>query len=154
MSPTVIIAIVIILVLVAAGAYMVMKTPAGSGTSIPQPPFAVGDLVEYELKITDNATDLCGPSPDGTNNLKAVGTIMINADNTIGVRWDHVWNTQPRAGLTTSQCNWFRSVGEGANESWNMKYWGNETTNPTYVSGLKSVFTWDEARASLAIAAV
>lgn len=99
-------------------------------------PFKVGDTVTYEFQMNTEATDLCAP---GSGNAIAFGTVgNVDSDTgAIGVRWTHIYNRGHKKEIPGPNCCWKRTdpkVGGVSNE-WDLKYWGNENKNPTYLKG-------------------
>jgi len=98
----------------------------------------IGDKVEMKFKLKESATDLCAPA---ANNVVALGEVKIKNDDRVGVEWTHLKNDSHSSDYQPWNCCWFR----GDDPDWNMKYLGNARNNPTYDSGLKSIFTLNEA---------
>lgn len=108
-------------------------------------PFNVGDKVLFNWRVKATATDLCAPSPDDLSAYGEVKTVDED-DKNVHVQWNLIKNPSPRSKLTPAECCWVRS---STDNDWNLKYWGDETKNPTYNSGLKSIFTFDDAKTAL-----
>lgn len=148
MGTSVIIAIVVLLLLlVSVAVWYVWSTPSAAPVTpsessasssvtyvppAPVNPLEVGDLVKYEWQPPDDAVDVCAPN---IGKMVAYGAVKKVEGDTVSVRWMLIKNPFPKQ-VRGWPCCWKRSAD---NIAWNMKYWGDENTDPTYGSGLKSV---------------
>lgn len=98
----------------------------------------IGDNVEMRFDLLESATDLCAPAGE---KVLAFGEVKIQNDDGVGVEWNHLNNDSHSTDYEGWSCCWKR----GENVEWNLKYLGDARHNPTYESGLKSVFTPEEA---------
>lgn len=113
------------------------KPPPRSTESVPPPPpklidlpANVGDTVQYLFKLNDGAVELCAPTDQ---QVMAWGTVGVADPKTgqMGVRWTRILNP------VAPKCCWSRtasSLGAASNAS-DLKYLGDEKTNPTYLNG-------------------
>ena len=140
MSALVIVVAVVIFLFILIGIWYFWSTPAPEPTPVapivelppvPVNPLEVNDLVQFEWQPPDTATDLCAPSKGKSI---AYGAVKKVDGMTVSVRWMIIKN--PYGSVKYWPCCWKRSLTDNA---WNMKYWGDENTDPTYNSGLKSV---------------
>ena len=130
------IAIIVVLIILIVG-YFIYKL-------LPTP--MVGDQVEIIFKF--NGGDLCGTETSVLSHIRANGDVIWRTPTGLGVRWLHVQNLRPRDGLSAGQCQWNRDMSVPTNP-WNLKYWGDDKTNPTYTTPLKSVYspsTWSKLK--------
>ena len=101
--------------------------------------FHVGDRVTYEWVLPSTATAFCNP---GNQKMKAYGEVKKTDSDKVYVKWEAVDNPG-MANQKGEDCCWRRrNVGV-------VLYFGDETTNPTYASGLKNIFTISEAKGVL-----
>jgi hypothetical protein len=111
--------------------------PTQSTQSDDEPlPFKVGDTVTYEFQISTEAVDLCAPGSGTAIAFGTVGNVDIDT-GAIGVRWTHIYNSGHKKEIPGPNCCWTRTkpkIGDTSNE-WDLKYWGDENKNPTYLKG-------------------
>jgi hypothetical protein len=98
----------------------------------------VGDNVEMKFTIKESATELCAPA---SAPVVAFGEVKIKNDEGVGVEWTYLKNDSHTSDFEKWNCCWHR----GDDIEWNMKYLGDARHNPTYDSGLLSVFTPEQA---------
>lgn len=100
----------------------------------------VGDKVIYKFQTT--ASPFCA-SPAYVGSMVANGVVTSTSPN-VTVRWDSLLNITPPPEDTVTQCSWSRA-NYANSPAWLARYFGSDTTDPAYTTGLRVVFSPSEA---------
>lgn len=101
---------------------------------------AVGDKVIYKFQTT--ASPFCA-SPAYIGSMVANGEVTATSPN-VTVRWDSLLNITPPPDDTVTQCSWARANYKNS-PAWLLRYFGTDSSDPAYTTGLRVVFSPSES---------
>jgi hypothetical protein len=107
----------------------------GSGLSLEE--LSAGKEVTYTAAFPSDhswgAKSVCEPTT-----VTYTGTITrMSPDGGVGVTWRRLVSNNVKPAYAHIDCTWNRT---GGTSEWAIKHFGTDTTNPTFVTGLLSVF--------------